>query len=489
MSQASASNSPTLPDPEAVYYGGQWHAGTGRELRVFNPSTGQTLMRLDGAGPDQVAAAVRTAEAARRGFARWPAADRATLVHRIADVLRDNTDELALLIAAEVGKPMREAVAEVASAAAYADYMAGWALRLDGEIPPADSTDELLLLQREPVGVVAAITAWNYPLDLLMRKMAPALVAGNPVVAKPTEVTPLSAVAAVRKIVSAIPEISQGILSLVPGDREAGESLVNHPGIDMITMTGHRDSGKAIMAAAAANLTRVALELGGHAPAIVCADADLDQAVSALIEARFANAGQVCTSAERILVERSVYTELVDRFATAARTLTVGPPEDDPYMGPLVSAEQLRKVRGAVETATAEGARLISGGTEPARSGGGFWQQPTVLADMRADMRMMHEETFGPVAALMPFDSFDEAVGIANDTPYGLSAFVFTTDYRRAHIAARDLEFGEIYVNRTMGEALQGFHTGHKESGLGGEDGKHGILKFTQLKSVYHRFG
>lgn len=480
---------PALSEDATVYFDGRWQKGTGETVTVTNPSTGEVLMVFSAAGNEQVAGAVKAAQSTRRRYARMLASERATLVHRVADVLRANAEDLAALIAAEVGKPMREARGEVASAAAYADYMADWALRIEGEILPADSTNEALLLLREPMGVVAAITAWNYPLDLLLRKLAPALVTGNCVVVKPTEVTPLSAIVAFRAIVEAIPELSSGVLGLVPGGRTTGEALVGDRGINMITMTGHRNSGKAIMAAASANLTRVALELGGHAPALVCADADLDAAIQALVEARFANAGQVCTSAERILVDRAVYQEFIERFVAASEELTVGRPEEDHSMGPLVNAAQLDKVRSAVGTALAEGARMVAGQSKALPQNGGYWCAPTVLTDMRPNMTMMREETFGPVAAIMPFENFGEAMDIANDTPYGLSAFVFTNDYRRAHLASRDLEFGEVYVNRTMGEALQGFHSGHKESGLGGEDGKHGVLKFTQIKSVYHHFG
>ena len=477
-----------LPAEAAIFIAGEWQRGRGTPLVVTNPSTGRTLTHVPGASLDQVATAIGAAQAARRDFARWTATERAALVRQIGSILRANADRLAPIIAAEVGKPLREARLEVASAASYADYMAGWALRIEGEIPPADARDEMLLLQREPLGIVAAITAWNYPLDLLLRKLAPALVMGNCVIAKPTEVTPLSAIAAMQAITEGLPELPRGVLSLVPGGRDVGHALVSDPGVNMVTMTGHRNSGKAIMAAAAANLTRVALELGGHAPALVFADADLDRAVEALVEARFANAGQVCTSADRILVARSIHDAFLDRFVDQASNITVGSPEEDPRMGPLVSAGQLSKVRQALEMAEAEGAQtVLKRGDE--RGDGGFWFGPTILTGLRPDMSIMREETFGPVASVMAFDDVDEAMQIANDTPYGLSAFVFTNDYRIAHRAARELEFGEIYVNRTMGEALQGFHSGYKQSGLGGEDGKHGVLKFTQLKSVYHHFG
>jgi lactaldehyde dehydrogenase / glycolaldehyde dehydrogenase len=477
-----------LPDEQVVLISGKWERAAGKALRVINPSTGRSMAAVGSADGGQVQRAVEAAQAARRGYARFTAAERADVVRTIADVLRANVDVLAPIIAAEVGKPMREARMEVASAAAYADYMAAWALRIEGEVLPADASDEILLLQREPIGVVVAITAWNFPLDLMLRKLAPALVAGNCVIVKPTEVTPLSAIMAMKLIIEALTGIDPGVLGLLPGGRETGQKLVANAGINMISMTGHRNSGKAIMAAAAENLTRVALELGGLAPVIVCADADLDRAVAALVEARFMNAGQVCTSAERILVSREVHDAFTERFIAAVEELTVGHPESDPDMGPLVSEAQFRKVSASVERAESEGARRLL--TSPTPSGsGGFWFPPTVLGNARPEMAIMRDETFGPVASIMEVDGLNEALTVANDTPYGLTAFLFSNDYKACMRAARELEFGEIFINRTMGEALQGFHTGHKQSGIGGEDGKHGLMKYTQIKSVYHHFG
>lgn len=485
---SEADPGPTLADERVVLIAGKWEPGAGESFPVINPSTGRPMAAVASADGGQVQRAVEAAQSARRGYARLTAAERADVVRTIANVLRANVDVIAPMIAAEVGKPMREARMEVGSAAGYADYMAAWALRIEGEVLPADAADEILLLQREPIGVVAAITAWNFPLDLMLRKLAPALVAGNCVIVKPTEVTPLSAIMTMKLITEALTGIEPGVLGLLPGGRETGQRLVTNPEINMISMTGHRNSGKAIMAAAAKNLTRVSLELGGLAPAIVCADADLDRAVTALVEARFMNAGQVCTSAERILVSREVHKDFTERFVAAVEELTVGRPEADPYMGPLVSEAQLQKVRASVELAESEGARRLLTNPMPSESGG-FWFPPTVLGDVRPEMAIMRDETFGPVASIMEVDDLNEALMIANDTPYGLTAFLFSNDYKACMRAARELEFGEIFINRTMGEALQGFHTGHKQSGIGGEDGKHGLLKYTQIKSVYHHFG
>jgi lactaldehyde dehydrogenase/glycolaldehyde dehydrogenase len=342
---------------------------------------------------------------------------------------------------------------------------------------------------RVPLGVVAAICPWNYPIAVMLRKVAPALLTGNTVVVKPSEVTPASSLEAMRLIADEV-ELPPGVLNLVSGGRDVGRALVASPLTNLITMTGHRDTGKAIMAAAAGNLTRVSLELGGKAPAIVCADADLGATVDALVFARFQHAGQVCTCAERILVDRAVYGEFVDRYAAAASALRVGDPMGDVDMGPVVSSVQLEKVHAAVRGAVEAGASVVTGGGRPAGDefARGFWFAPTVLTDVEPSMEVMVEETFGPVAPIWPYERLEQALDVANRSRYGLSALVFTSDYRAAMQTADRLDCGEIYVNRTHGESLQGFHVGHRESGLGGEDGLYGVLEYTQLKTVYHHY-
>jgi lactaldehyde dehydrogenase/glycolaldehyde dehydrogenase len=259
----------------------------------------------------------------------------------------------------------------------------------------------------------------------------------------------------------------------------------------MVTFTGHRDTGKQIMRDAAHNLTRVSLELGGKAPAIVMADADLDRAATAISMARHTNSGQVCTCAERVIVHTDVYHKFVEFYARAAMSLRVGDPTTDVDLGPLASEKQHAKAVAAIERAVADGATVVAGGGRPTgrQFERGYWLEPTVLVDAPRNAGVMREEVFGPVTPITRADSYEDALAVANDTRYGLSAFIFTSDYRRAMRAAQDLEFGELYINRSHGEQVQAHHSGHKESGVGGEDGKHGVLRYTQLRTVYHSYG
>jgi lactaldehyde dehydrogenase/glycolaldehyde dehydrogenase len=480
---------PAVADP-GLYIDGAWRAAAGAEQPVVNPATEETVAVLHAATPDDVDEVLAAARGASRGWANQPGGVRGTVVGGIGDVIRANEDELARLLATEVGKPVAAARGELAFAANYADYMAGWDRRIEGDVVQSDNVDETILLQRVPMGVVAAITAWNFPIALFVRKVAPALVTGNTVVVKASEVTPLSTAALVRMITELL-ELPAGVLNLMNGGREVGQALVRHVGVDMVTFTGHRDSGKAVMVDAAQNLTRVSLELGGKAPAIVWRDADLDRAVEAISIARHTNTGQVCTCAERVIVHADIYDEFIDRYQRKVASLRVGDPQTDVDMGPLVNAAQYDKSRGAITRAVDQGATVLAGGGRPdgAEFERGYWMRPTVLVDVERGMDIMREEVFGPVTPIARAGSYDEAFAIANETRYGLSAFVFTNDYRTAMRAARDLECGELYINRTHGEQAQAHHSGHKESGAGGEDGKHGVLRYTQLRSVYHNFG
>ena len=470
---------------ETILIGGTWEAGTEAALPVVDPATETEIARVASASAAQVA---RAAEAAAKAQPAWAALEpfrRADTLRAMAACLRQHRSELADLISLEVGKPLGRAGEDVDNAAVYIDYMAQWDRRIEGEIVPSDNRGETILLNRVPIGVVAAITAWNYPLDLFVRKAAPALIAGNTIVVKPTEVTPLATIRAIQFIAEANC-LPAGVLNLVTGGGAVGAALCTNPLVNMITMTGHRDTGRKILASAATTLARVSLELGGSAPAIVWKDADLDLAAEALAFSSFDNSGQVCTSSERILVHADVHDAFVERLIERANLLRLGKDAD---FGPLVSSVQFRKVIDAIDRAQAEGGRVACGGhglsSMPKR---GYWVRPTVIIDVTSAMSLFNEETFGPIAPVTRISSYEEAIRLANATRYGLTAFVFSNDYRLVMQAQNDLKFGEIYVNRAMGEALQGFHNGHQESGIGGEDGKHGVLKYTQIRTVYHRY-
>lgn len=467
---------------------GEWEAGLDEGMPVIDPASETEIALVPSADRDQVSRAIEAAAAAQPGWAALEPWRRADALRAVRACLLRHAEELAELIAREVGKPLRKAREDVANAAIYLEYMAQWDRRIEGEIVPADTPDETILLNRVPLGVVAAITAWNYPLDLFIRKAAPALITGNTLVVKPTEVTPLASIRAIQHITEE-DCLPPGVLNLVTGGGAVGAALASHPLVNMITMTGHRDTGKKIMAAAAANLSRIALELGGSAPAIGWKDADLDLAADAIAFASFENTGQVCTSSERILVHEDVHDAFVERLVERAGRLTVGNPADDVDLGPLVSEAQFRKVTAAIDLALAEGGKLRCGGhDDPSFPGKGYWVRPTVITGVTPEMSLFNEETFGPIAPVVRIADYDEAIRLANATRYGLSAFVFSNDYRLVMRAQNELRFGEIYVNRSMGEALQGFHTGHMESGMGGEDGKHGVLKYTQIRTVYHSY-
>ncbi len=472
-----------------AFVDGKWERAGGEAIDVINPATEEAIASLPSANEADVDHVLSAAQRAQRDWGRRPGGVRGEYVRGIAKVIRENADALAELISREVGKPLKAAHGELGFAANYADYMAGWDRRIEGEIIQSDNANETILLMRVPVGVVAAITAWNFPIALFVRKVTPALVAGNAVVVKPTEIAPLSTLLLMRLIDQEL-GLPPGVLNVITGAGATGQALTHNARTNMVTFTGHRDTGKRVMADASANLTRVALELGGKAPAIVWRDADIAQAVEALAAARFGNSGQICTCAERAFVHESVFDEFVTRYAAAAAALRLGDPMTDVDLGPLASRGQYDKALAAVRRAKEEGANVIVGGGRPQGSGfdRGYWVQPTVVTGVAPAMDIMREEVFGPVMPVARVSSYEEAFSIANDSRYGLSAYMFTSDYKTAMRAAQDLDFGELYINRANGEQVQAHHTGHKELGLGGEDGKHGVLRYTQIRSVYHSY-
>jgi lactaldehyde dehydrogenase/glycolaldehyde dehydrogenase len=470
-----------------MYIGGRWTQASGDATEVINPATEQSLAHVPAATHADIEWALESASDSWPAWRRLPAVQRGDRLRAVADLLDDNVRELAGLLVREVGKPLAFAEGEIARAAEYIRYTAGWDRRIEGEILPSDNPGETINLMRTPVGVVAAICAWNYPIALFFRKVAPALVAGNTVVLKPSETTPLTSIRVVE-LIAERDVFPPGVLNLVTGARETGDALVRNPKTAMVTFTGHRDTGKAIMAAAAPNLTRVSLELGGKAPAIVMADADLEMAAQATLRARHTNSGQVCTSAERVFVEESLYEAFVSRYVALAGELTIGDPLGHVDMGPLVSKAQFVKNAEAVEQARSDGARVVTGGGRPVGKefARGYWFSPTVLVEVEPEMRVMQEETFGPVTPIMPVATLDQALDLANDSRYGLSAYLFTSNYETVLRATEEIQFGELFINRPLGEAMQAHHAGHRESGIGGEDGKHGVLRYTQLRAVYH---
>jgi len=475
---------------EPLYVGAGWRPATGEPIAVVDPVAERPLAQVPSATAAEARAALEAAHAARDAWAATSPIARGAQLRELADLIGAHRDELADALVSEVGKPTPQALGEVQFAEELLRYSAEWDRRMEGEILPGETAGEVVHLLRAPVGVVAAICPWNFPLAVLCRKLGPALVTGNTVVVKPSEVTPLSTIALFR-LIAEHASLPPGVLNLVTGGRETGAALVADELTSMVSFTGHKDTGKAIMAAAAANLTRVALELGGKAPAIVWRDADLDVAVPAVVTARHHNAGQVCTCAERVLVHEELLDEFTDRYVSAVESLRIGDPRRGADMGPLVSAAQLAKTEAAVATARSEGASVVTGGGRPPGEAfaTGYWHAPTVLRDVTAQMRIMHDETFGPVTPILGIGSLDEAIAVANDSRYGLSAYIFSRDYQAVMRTVEALRFGEIYINRTLGESLHAHHSGFGESGIGGEDGKWGLLRYTQIKTAYHHYG
>lgn len=482
---APASNNPT--DRAEQWIGGVWDTGQGPKRHIIEPATGKVLAEVHDGTAGQAAEAVAAAKTAQLGWAALAPIARARKMREVAALIRRNQSALARLVVQEQGKPIREAMGEIAGAAEFLDYFSEFARRLPGEILPSDFAGEEVWIRRAPVGVVAAIIPWNYPAALICRKVAPALITGNAVVVKPHEMTPLSGLALARLFEKA--GLPAGLVNIVTGSGEVvGEALTGSSDVGLITMTGSVPVGRRIMQNAARNLSTVSLELGGKAAFIVMPDADLDLAVKSAVTSRFTNCGQTCICNERTLVHRSIYDAFLDKFVAATRRLKVGDPlSDDTHIGPKVSEEECAKVERMVQAALAQGARVLTGGGRPAvaPSDGGFWFDPTVLVDMAPDSPIMREEIFGPVVPIVPFDTFDEAVAIANQGTYGLSSYLFTRDFHVIMEAINRIEVGEIYINRAGPEGVQGFHGGWNDSGVAGDDGLHGLEVFMRKKTVY----
>jgi len=476
-----------IPQP-SHYVDGAWRGAT-PEHDVLNPATAETIASIPSADEALVNEALAAAQDAQDEWGATPGVERAEVIRDIGSVIEANVGDIGDVLMTEQGKPKSAADGEVAGTLTLADYTAGWGRRIEGDIVPSDNREEQIQLQRHPVGVVAAIIPWNYPIAVLMRKVLPALIAGNAVVVKPSSTTPLSTVGVFERIDEEL-DLPDGLLNLVLGGSDVGDALVTSPKTDMVTMTGSTRVGKEIMEAAATNLTPVSLELGGKAPAIVAADADIDAAVEDILTARITNAGQVCTCAERVFVHEDVAEAFTKKYVEATEALELGPPESDPDMGPQVTQGELDWTHSSVESAVENGAELLAGGAPPTGDDfeTGFWYAPTVLGDVDPSMDVVEEEVFGPVTPIVTVESVEQAVEYANRSRYGLSSYVFTEDYQTAMRTVKTLDYGETYVNRTLGEAWQGHHIGWNESGMGGDDGKYGVLKYTQIKSVYHDY-
>ncbi|MGE4485438.1 MAG: aldehyde dehydrogenase [Oscillospiraceae bacterium] len=462
--------------------------GSRKMIPVINPATEEIISEIPAGTEEDVEAAVSAAERAQKDWENKPAAERAVYLHEIASLIRENVDFLARIVSEEQGKVLTISTGEVLLSADYFDYMAEYARRILGEIIQSDRPNEKIYLHKLPVGVVAGILPWNYPFFLIARKVAPALITGNTIVIKPSTETPNNACEFTKLIEKS--SLPKGVLNLVTGAGGiVGNAMAKNPKVGMVSLTGSVEAGAKIMAAAAPNITKVSLELGGKAPAIVMPDADLDLAAKAIRDSRIVNTGQVCNCAERVYVHESVAEEFTRKVTEQMKATTWGNAltDNDADMGPLVSAAQLASVDAAVKKAISEGARCILGGKRP-NTEKGFYYEPTVLVDCRHDMAICHEETFGPVLPITTFGDFNEALRMANDCEYGLTSSIYTQDIDIIMRACTEIKFGETYVNRENGEAIQGYHAGWRKSGIGGADGSHGLEEYLQTHVVYIQY-
>jgi lactaldehyde dehydrogenase/glycolaldehyde dehydrogenase len=454
-------------------------------IPVLNPATEQVISQIPDTSAALVGEAVAAAKSAQKAWERRPAIERAGFLRKLSAKIRENAPALASAIVAEQGKIQGLAEVEVAFTADYLDYMAEWARRIEGEIITSDRPGENIFLFRQAIGVVGGILPWNFPFFLIARKLAPALVTGNTIVIKPSEETPNNA--AMFAELLAQTDMPAGVVNMVFGKgATTGSALCDNEDVGMLSFTGSVQTGSRIMAAAAKNITKVNLELGGKAPAIVLADADIDLAVNAIKASRVINSGQVCNCAERVYVDRRVEDEFVAKLAGAMETTRYGDPskERDLDMGPLINRAGLEKVEALVKRAIGAGAECITGGAV-ADLGSGAYFQPTVLRGCKQEAEIMQKEIFGPVIPVNSFDTLDEAIERANDSAYGLTSSIYTRDIGSAMRACNEIKFGETYINRENFEAMQGFHAGVRKSGIGGADGKHGLYEYTQTHVVY----
>ncbi|HHB1425315.1 TPA: NAD-dependent succinate-semialdehyde dehydrogenase [Serratia odorifera] len=468
---------------QQAFFAGSWSCADGGEtLSVTNPANGEILATVPALGAAETTRAIAFAEAARHHWGQTSNAQRAQLLENWHQLILANADDLATLMTAEQGKPLAEAKGEVLYGAGFVKWFAEEARRIYGETIPAPSGDRRIMVLKQPVGVAAAITPWNFPIAMITRKVAPALAAGCPIVVKPSELTPLCALALMELATRA--GFPPGVLQILTGlPQEIGATLTASRTVRKISFTGSTRVGQLLMQQSADSIKRLSLELGGNAPLIVFDDADLEIAVAGVMTSKFRNAGQTCVCANRILVQRGIYPRFVERLLADVAKLTVGDGfSADSTLGPLINAAAVAKVNGHIDDALSHGATLLAGGI---MQGEGNFVAPTVLGEVTAAMRIAHEETFGPVAPLFVFDNEQQAIAMANDTPYGLGAYFFTEDLRRAWRVGEALEFGMVGYNTGAISLEVAPFGGIKMSGVGREGSHYGIDEYLEIKAFH----
>ncbi len=479
----------TLNDPDLLrqqaHVAGQWiDADSGETFPVFNPATGEVIANVPRLGAAETRRAIEAAERAQVGWAKLLAKDRARILRDLADAMLANADDLATIMTAEQGKPWGEAKAEVAYAASFFEWFGEEAKRVYGETIPAPMAERRLVVLRQPIGVTAGITPWNFPSAMPTRKAAPALAVGCSMVLKPAEQTPLSALAVM--VLAERVGLHPGVLSIVTGDAAdaplIGGEMTSNPIVRKLSFTGSTQVGKLLMEQCASTVKKVSLELGGNAPFLVFDDADLDDAIAAISVAKYRNAGQTCISANRVLVQAGIHDAFVERVVELSKTVNVAPGFDPTAtIGPLIDDPALEKVARHVADARDRGGEVLLGGGVHEEHGRTFFL-PTVITGADMSWQMSNEETFGPVTAVHRFETEADAVQIANDTPFGLAAYLFTRDHARIWRVGEGLDYGMIAINTGFISAAEAPFGGVKESGIGREGSQHGIEDFLELK-------
>lgn len=468
-----------------MYINGKFvESHSGKWINVLNPSTEEVISRQPEGDLQDVEDALDAANAAFTPWSRTPAIERAVYLQKIAAGIRKRHADFVEILMREQGKTKGWAETEVGATEGYFDYMASFARHIEGEVIPSDRRGETIILTKRPIGVVAGILPWNFPFFLIARKAGAALIAGCTIVMKPSQLTP--------EICTTFTEVADeagvpaGVINVVTGKGSViGHALAASPKIGIVSVTGSVGAGQSIMAAASENITKVSLELGGKAPAIVFPDADLEASAQWILDSRIGNNGQICNNAERVYVHKDIKKEFTDILLKKFEAVKVGDPCKDSSvdMGPLVEERALQSVTAKVENAIKQGAKVLCGG-KPIE-GKGYFYPATLLDNCTQDMDIIHEETFGPVLPIVEFSDIDQVIDWANDVEYGLASSVFTKDLDTAVKVCRRLQFGETYINREHFEAMQGFHAGVKKSGIGGADGKHGVDEYLVTHVTY----
>jgi len=478
-----------LPEIQTgLYINGQWVEGSLEKKAVDNPATKEELIQVSQGGETETLEAIQAAKVAFPKWSGMELADRVKLIHAIADKIEEKADQLALIMTLEQGKPVKEAKGEILTNIQNLHWNAEEARRIYGETIPAPNQHKYEV-KKQPVGVIGAITPWNFPSNMIIRKIAPAIAAGCTVILKPASSTPLSAIA-IFEIFHEV-GLPAGVANLVIGpSKEIGKTLTDSDDVRKLTFTGSTEVGKMLYEQSAQTMKKISFELGGHAPFIIFDDADINEAVDGLVAMKFRNNGQACTSPNRIFVSKTVKKEFVEKLEAAVGKVTVGNGLNDVMVGPLINEEAIETIQSQVDDAKTKGATLLAGGERLTEGeyANGYFYAPTILDGVTTEMDIFYEETFGPVIPLIDFDDEDEAIKMANDSIFGLASYFFTSDLKRTEKVSEALEYGLVGVNNTAISTSEAPFGGVKHSGVGRENGSYGIQEFLEVKFVHTKY-